>query len=651
MPEQTKDISGFNTNHKATPPKGKNYLFAIAIDTYDEENGIPKLSNCVKDAKDFIKVLKRRFGFLEEHMFTIFDQEATLENINTQLDKLTSRVTPEDKIIVYFSGHGFYKKHLKEGYLIPVDGRKGASWGYLSNANFLTYIRSINSFHTFLIIDSCFSGSLFATKSLDYTYSDRSFMFPSRWGLAAGRIEKVSDGFHGENSPFAKSIITYLDKTQEAKIPVSDLIQYVKRTTARNAKQTPIGGQLFNVGDMDGEFVFELNNSLQVSENEESAPSEKIAFEKAVNSNDWDQLIAFLETAKNKHYKKEIRKLLKLKEQETTWLNVNKNSYAAIDEFLDENPNSVFREDARALMLELKNRFGGQPEKQIHKPSIPSNKDFTDVSVGPPDMDDLNELLEENKFKKILDQLDFWLTGKDNLVKLRDDVNAQQRILTNMENLARMGLMNSNQDDLKRNQFRVALMYLLDEVEEAIGDFQNTKSTSETLFTDPRDGQQYKTVQLRDGKTWLAENFNFDTGEGCSFYDNDPENGKKYGRLYTWEAAKKAAPAGWHLPSDEEWSSMINLYGGFSKDESHQENSTFQSLVSGGDSGFAATFGGERDHNNAFDFIDIFGTYWGATKSPMNTVWTFRFVPVTNKVYRHDANTDMYALSCRYIKD
>ena len=80
-------------------------------------------------------------------------------------------------------------------------------------------------------------------------------------------------------------------------------------------------------------------------------------------------------------------------------------------------------------------------------------------------------------------------------------------------------------------------------------------------FTDSRDGQTYKTIRL-NGKTWMGQNLNFDVGESCWFYNNDPKNREKYGRLYTWEASKKACPPGWRLPTDEEWKKLANSLRG-----------------------------------------------------------------------------------------
>jgi len=79
-------------------------------------------------------------------------------------------------------------------------------------------------------------------------------------------------------------------------------------------------------------------------------------------------------------------------------------------------------------------------------------------------------------------------------------------------------------------------------------------------FTDPRDGKTYKTVKI-GGQIWMAENLNYEC-EGSQYYRDDPERGKKYGRLYDWEAARKACPPGWHLPSKEEWETLVNSAGG-----------------------------------------------------------------------------------------
>ena len=161
-------------------------------------------------------------------------------------------------------------------------------------------------------------------------------------------------------------------------------------------------------------------------------------------------------------------------------------------------------------------------------------------------------------------------------------------------------------------------------------DDPNDNSTPEA-FTDPRDGQTYETVEIGN-QVWFAENLNYET-ENSWWYDNDPDNGETYGRLYTWHDALDACPDGWHLPTDEEWKTL-EMELGMSRnetdtvdyrgtDQGKQMKATSGWLSDGNgtnSSGFNALAGGGFYHTN-FQGLGLSAWWWSFTENEHSTAW------------------------------
>jgi O-acetyl-ADP-ribose deacetylase (regulator of RNase III) len=233
--------------------QGKNYLLAIAIDNYKH---IRKLNNSVRDTDAIVQLLSTRYQFDAANIVRLYNAEANEREIYRELKRLALTLTEEDNLIIYFAGHGMYDEVTKEGFWIPVDAEQDEEADYIGNDKIIRYIKAIKARHIFLMADACFSGSLLTETRSDI--QDRLESEASRWVLTSGRNEVVSDGKPGSHSPFAKSLLGILGRKKIKSILVSDVVQYVKKQTAKltKNKQIPIGAALFIPEDKGGEFVF-----------------------------------------------------------------------------------------------------------------------------------------------------------------------------------------------------------------------------------------------------------------------------------------------------------------------------------------------------------------------------------------------------------
>ena len=171
-----------------------------------------------------------------------------------QFEAYTASLTADDNLIVYFSGHGYLNEITDLGYWVPVEAGKETK-DFIPNSLVRDYIEITKAHHIFLILDSCFSGKLFSQFKTAADVYDRMEIDPSRWALTAGRAEVVTEGALGDHSPFAKSLMGFLERTKTA-LSTQLLCAKMVEAVGTNANQLPRGEPLNGVGHQGGQFIF-----------------------------------------------------------------------------------------------------------------------------------------------------------------------------------------------------------------------------------------------------------------------------------------------------------------------------------------------------------------------------------------------------------
>lgn len=237
---------------------GNYYALIIGIDSYTGEWNA--LNNAVNDAKAIEELLDEKYRF--DEFITLYDGEATRANIIKALEDLVAKVQPEDNVFIYYSGHGQFKESLNKGYWVPVDATANSTAQFISNSDLQTFIGGINSNHTLLVSDACFSGDIFRGNTISVPFEESEKYYTevhnlvSRQAISSGGIEPVMDGGKDGHSVFAYYFLKALRGNDAKFYDASQVYDSIKIPVTNNSEQSPQFQAVKNSGDEGGQFIF-----------------------------------------------------------------------------------------------------------------------------------------------------------------------------------------------------------------------------------------------------------------------------------------------------------------------------------------------------------------------------------------------------------
>jgi hypothetical protein len=239
--------------------RGRNHALIIGNNDYAN---LPDLKTAVGDADALAEMLKIRYAFEPANVRLLLN--ADRRTILGELVALRRRLGPDDRLLLYYAGHGEVDPVTEAGYWQPVDAELDKDFTWIANDDIRRQLRGLPARHVLVVADSRFSGTLTRSRS---TYpavpQDRFFTeidaHVSRKVISSGGTEPVADQGSGGHSVFSYFLLKTLRENREPYLASFELFNRFVRAVTNNSRQKPQFGTVSDAGDEGaGDFTFIL---------------------------------------------------------------------------------------------------------------------------------------------------------------------------------------------------------------------------------------------------------------------------------------------------------------------------------------------------------------------------------------------------------
>lgn len=355
-------------------PNGITYALIIAVENYNQPSDFKKVAYATKDAKD-LKDALIAVGVHKDDIKPLIDKDAAHSAINAELKGLSKKVTKDDRVIIFFAGHGAYFDETN--WIIPVDAYKtNMRDTCIKIDNLLGQLKKTGTKRNLIFIDSCHSGfepgenvrdidDSFLPDELIYNYMNEEYCC----GFASSKSNQksISDpslqngvwthflvkALKGEGGKIYQKGILFSDKLQS--YLNKKVAEFVKMNTTTKKDQTPI---MF--GNLTDKFVIADLNELFDKEEKEKMVND-ISFTNVTLLHNEEGYIKSLPGFQKGYHK------------------VPTNSYSGADSFVKKIGIDLIKNEIEELSSTIKDQFS------YKRKEIEANTEDGSGTIGTPD--------------------------------------------------------------------------------------------------------------------------------------------------------------------------------------------------------------------------------------------------------------------------